>query len=228
MRETIYNILASQSVGTLTLQDVIINLIAALILGILIFTSYRVTHAGTIYSSKFNISLIMMTLVTTMVMCVIGNNISLSLGMVGALSIVRFRTAIKDPRDTVYIFWAIAVGICCGVSDYMIALLGTMVIFLFLVLFGHARNNNRMLIIVRGSEDALHTCQYRIDEYFSRKAILRLHNCERGADGESIFEIPSDFFEKCQKKKGSVSEMFTDIEGFKSFSIMCQEDDISN
>ena len=83
--------------------------------------AYRFSHSGAVYSARFNVSLLMMTLITTMIMNVIGNNISLSLGMVGALSIVRFRTAIKDTRDTAYIFWCIAVGICCGVSYYALA-----------------------------------------------------------------------------------------------------------
>ena len=95
--------------GSLTMQNVILNFAAACILSLLIYLSYRVSHSGAVYSRKFNVSLVMLTLVTTLVMNVIGNNIALSLGMVGALSIVRFRTAIKDSRDTVYIFWAIAV-----------------------------------------------------------------------------------------------------------------------
>ena len=102
MKETLYNLIQSQGEGAVTFGDVAINLIAALLIGALIYTAYRATHSGTIYSERFNISLVMVTLVTAMVMCVIGNNISLSLGMVGALSIVRFRTAIKDPRDTIY------------------------------------------------------------------------------------------------------------------------------
>ena len=77
---------------------------------------YYVAHAGTVYSRKFNVSLVVLTVLTSTVMTVIGNNIALSLGMVGALSIVRFRTAIKDSRDTVYIFWCIVAGIACGVG----------------------------------------------------------------------------------------------------------------
>ncbi len=86
MKETLYNLIQSQGEGAVTIM------IAALLIGALIYIAYRATHSGTVYSERFNISLVMVTLVTTMVMCVIGNNISLSLGMVGALSIVRFRT----------------------------------------------------------------------------------------------------------------------------------------
>ena len=132
MKEELYYLLQAQGEGSLTLPDIILNIVAAGILGLMIFIAYKATHSGTVYSARFNISLVMAALVTATVMCVIGNNISLSLGMVGALSIVRFRTAIKDPRDTIFIFWSVAVGICCGVSDYLIALVGTVIIFLFL------------------------------------------------------------------------------------------------
>ena len=132
MKQIIYDSLINET-GGLTLQDVIINFIAAAILACMIYISYKVSHSGAIYSERFNVSLVMLTLITTLVMNVIGNNIALSLGMVGALSIVRFRTAIKDPRDTAYIFWGIAVGICCGVSDYLVAAIGSVFIFVFLL-----------------------------------------------------------------------------------------------
>lgn len=91
----------------------------------------------------------MLTLVTTLVMCVIGNNIALSLGMVGALSIVRFRTAIKDARDTAYIFGRSRQGICLRHFDFMIAVLGSVVIFLLMLVLGNIQGNNRYLLIVR-------------------------------------------------------------------------------
>ena len=92
----------------------------------------------------------MLTVLTAMVMTVIGNNLALSLGMVGALSIVRFRTAIKDSRDTAYIFWTIIAGICCGAGDYLVAGIGSVIVFLIMVLFGRIRNDNRILLVIRG------------------------------------------------------------------------------
>ena len=169
----------------------------------------------------------MVTLVTTMVMCVIGNNISLSLGMVGALSIVRFRTAIKDPRDTIYIFWSVAVGICCGVSDYLIALMGSVVIFLFLILFGFVRNTDRTLIIVRGGAGPLVEAEKTLQLVLEQRAVRRVHNVDFGADGESIFETSSVYLKKCEKKNGSLEEKLSGIEGINSISIVCQDDEIS-
>ena len=119
MRQYLAKILAES--GTLSVQDIILHILAAALLSFAIYLSYWYTHTGTAYSKKFNVSLATLTILTGTVMTVIGNNIALSLGMVGALSIVRFRTAIKDSRDTTYIFWAIIVGICCGVGDYLVA-----------------------------------------------------------------------------------------------------------
>ena len=108
-----------QTSGQLTLEVVTVNIVMSAVVGFFIFLSYAISHRGTIYSKKFNASLVVLTVLTGTVMTVIGNNIALSLGMVGALSIVRFRTAIKDSRDSIYIFWTIIVGICCGVGDYI-------------------------------------------------------------------------------------------------------------
>lgn len=227
MKETLYNLIQSQGEGAVTITDVAINLIAALLIGALIYIAYRATHSGTVYSERFNISLVMVTLVTTMVMCVIGNNISLSLGMVGALSIVRFRTAIKDPRDTIYIFWSVAVGICCGVSDYLIALMGSVVIFLFLILFGFVRNTDRTLIIVRGGAGSLVEAEKTLQLVLEQRAVRRVHNVDFGADGESIFETSSLYLKKCEKKNGSLEEKLNGIEGINSISIVCQDDEIS-
>ena len=114
MKETIYNLLTQQ--GDMTWQQITMHILVSAVIGLLIFISYVISHKGTIYSKKFGVTLIVLTVMTGTVMTVIGNNIALSLGMVGALSIVRFRTAIKDSRDTVYIFWTIIVGIsgCCS------------------------------------------------------------------------------------------------------------------
>ena len=109
MKEQLYQLI--NNTGDLGWQEMITNIGMSAVLGFLIFTSYYITHRGTIYSKKFNASLVILSILTGTVMTVIGNNIALSLGMVGALSIVRFRTAIKDSRDTIYIFWTVIVGI---------------------------------------------------------------------------------------------------------------------
>ncbi len=228
MKETLYKLVTSQGgMGTLGLTDILLNLSVAGVLSVLIYISYRASHSGAVYSARFNVSLIMLTLVTTTVMCVIGNNIALSLGMVGALSIVRFRTAIKDPRDTSYIFWTVAVGICCGVSDYLVALVGSLFLFVFLILFGFVRDNERVLIIIRGTGKALRQTEPLLEQHFSRRARLRVHNMDHEDRAESIYELSSSLLESAQKRGGDLREQLFRVEGLDSVSIIRQEDEIT-
>lgn len=154
MKETLYKYLTEPN-GTVTAFDAIEMMGMALVLAMVIFWTYRITFSGVMYNRKFNVSLVMLTLVTTMVMIVIGSDIALSLGMVGALSIVRFRTAIKDPRDTGYIFWCIAIGLSVGSGNYMIGSVGSL--FLFVVLAGFSFTNfgkeDRYILIIRGARE---------------------------------------------------------------------------
>lgn len=227
MKETIYEGLVNSTNG-LTVQDVIINFIAAAILACLIYISYRVSHSGAVYSERFNVSLVMLTLVTTLVMNVIGNNIALSLGMVGALSIVRFRTAIKDPRDTAYIFWAIAVGICCGVSDYLIAGIGSMVIFVFLIVFGFIRNNERIMIIINSEQKAESEIETQINSFFEGKAVIRVHNNNMQSGGaEFIYEVSDKLMEKAEKRNGKLTKLLSEISGVISTSYVRQNDEVN-
>lgn len=227
MKEIIYESLVNSTNG-LTLQDVIINFIAAAILACLIYISYRVSHSGPVYSERFNVSIVMLTLVTTLVMNVIGNNIALSLGMVGALSIVRFRTAIKDPRDTAYIFWGIAVGICCGVSDYLIAGIGSMTIFVFLILFGFVRNNERIMIIINSKQNAESEIEAQMASFFEGKAAIRVHNNNtQSGIGEFIYEVSDKLMTKAEKRNGKLTKRLSEIPGVISTSFVRQDDEVN-
>ena len=132
-------------------------------------------------------------------MSVIGNNIALSLGMVGALSIVRFRTAIKDSRDTTYIFWAIIVGICCGVGDYTVAAVGSAVVFLVLLLLGRVRNENRVLLIIRGAKAKSRDMEKLVLDYFNKKALLKVRNTTP-EHVELIYEMPRSVYQLTYKR----------------------------
>lgn len=154
MKETLYKYLATSS-GGVTIFGALEAMIVALILSMTIFLTYKITFSGVMYNRKFNVSLVMLTLVTTMVMIVIGSDIALSLGMVGALSIVRFRTAIKDPRDTAYIFWCIGVGLSVGTGNYMVAATGSLFLLCVLSMFSFSGigKEDRYILIIRGNRD---------------------------------------------------------------------------
>ncbi len=210
--------------GSITTQELLINFLAAIIAGAIIFLSYRFSHSGAVYSGRFNVSLWMLALVTTMVMCVIGNNIALSLGMVGALSIVRFRTAIKDARDTAYIFWAIAVGICCGISDFVTALIGSIIIFLLMLAIGGVKSNTRYLLIIRGGKDLSGEIQTLIQDTFKNKARLCVKNMGRNSV-EYIFELSEKQAEKYRNEK--ISEKLFEVEAVEEVNLVGQNEEIA-
>ena len=226
MKSQLFNLIKEQS--TLSWEQIAANIIVSGILGFLIFISYMISHRGTIYSKKFNVSLVVLTVLTSMVMTVIGNNVALSLGMVGALSIVRFRTAIKDSRDTVYIFWTIIVGICCGVGDFIVASIGSAFVFLILLILGAIKNNNRMLVIIRSSRTKEIQIQAVMFKFFGGKANMRVKNSTETSI-EFIYEITANMLNKAERKNniGICDEIYK-IGNIEYVNTVMQNDEISN
>ena len=225
MREELYQYLQTNT-GNLSIQSVIIGFLAAFVIGMVIFASYRFSHTRAVYSAKFNASLVMLTLVTTLVMSVIGNNVALSLGMVGALSIVRFRTAIKDPRDTAYIFWCIAAGICCGVQDFMVAGIGSAVIFVAMLFIGNARTNERYLLIVRGKSGIAQAVRESVDKYFDGKARVCVENSTKDTE-ELIFELSESMLKKKASETETIKDVLRKMEDVWDINLVCQSDEIT-
>ena len=141
--------------GDLGLIDVLVILGASFILGLAIYFIYRLTFSGVIFVKSFGTSLILLTMVTAMViMPIASDNPWLSLGLVGALSIVRFRTAVKDPLDTIFMFWAIAGGIALGARLYWIAAIASGMISIFLLLWNllKSKRNFPFMLVIRFEE----------------------------------------------------------------------------
>ena len=226
MRSQIFNLIKDQS--TLSWEQIAANILVSGILGFLIFISYMISHRGTIYSKKFNVSLVVLTVLTSMVMTVIGNNVALSLGMVGALSIVRFRTAIKDSRDTVYIFWTIIVGICCGVGDFIVAGVGSAFVFILFLILGAIKNNNRMLVIIRGNRTKEAQIQAVMYKFFGAKAMLRVKNSTTESI-EFIYEITAKLLSQAERKNniGICDEIYK-IGNIEYVNTVMQNDEVSN
>ena len=224
MKDNVLELFAGQN--NLTWQVILMNILFSAFLGTVIYLSYYLTHRGTIYSKKFNVSLVVLTVLTGTVMTVIGNNLALSLGMVGALSIVRFRTAIKDARDTMYIFWAIIVGICCGVSDFLVSSIGSTVVFLVLFIFHSIKNDKRMLLIIRAKRELQEPIQAAVFNLFDRKAVLRVRNTTRERV-EIIYEISSELLECAERGKHGVFNKIYELGEIEYVNIVMQNDEIS-
>ena len=232
MKRYLYEIISNS--GNLSTEDIIIRIVVAAALGGAIFLSYWITHSGSIYSRKFNITLLTLTILTATVMTVIGNNIALSLGMVGALSIIRFRTSIKDSRDTIYIFWTIIVGICCGVGDYVVAGVGSSVVFLVLLLFGRVRSENRMLLIIRAQRDREEEIRKILFSYFKKPPVIKAQNTTE-TTVEFIYEVNHKMLAAAQRNqavaadgsKPSLNDQLYALGGVHYVNLVVQSDEIT-
>ena len=142
-----------ESVTEFSLSEVLLAMLFSVIVGLFIFWVYKKTFTGILYSSGFALTLIGLTLVTTLVIIAVTSNVVLSLGMVGALSIVRFRTAIKEPMEIVFLFWSIAVGIVIGAGMIPLAVLGSVIIGIILIIFANRKNVESAYILVLNCEN---------------------------------------------------------------------------
>ena len=137
-----------ESVTEFSVTDTVIGLLFALVLGLFILMIYKKIFAGIMYSTGFAMSLVGLTLVTTLVIMAVTSNVVLSLGMVGALSIVRFRAAIKEPMEIVFLFWSLAVGIVVGAGIIPLAVIGSIIIGIILVVFASRKQNKTPYILI--------------------------------------------------------------------------------
>ena len=195
---------------TLTVDRVLLALLTTFALNLVIFYIYRKTFKGVVYTREFNVGLVLTGLVVALVVLPISSNIALSLGMVGALSIIRFRTAIKDPKDIVFTFWAIAVGIICGAGVYMIAIVGVPVIALLLFVLERTsfRGPDPYLLVVHYTSEAEKDLQTVLPKY-------KIRSRTANADGvELMVEVRMNM-----KEVPQVDELLK-IKGVKDASIV--------
>lgn len=142
-----------QNISGVSLPEMAIALMLALGVGLFIFLVYKKTYSGVMYSSSFGVTLIALTMISTLVILAVTSNVVLSLGMVGALSIVRFRTAIKDPLDIAFLFWAIAAGIVLAAGLVPLAVIGSCLIGIVLMVFVNRRSHARPYMMVIRAEN---------------------------------------------------------------------------
>lgn len=194
-----------------SLIDSIIGLVVAFFIGLFIYAVYKKTFNGVIYSHSFNISLLIMTMATALVIMGISSNVLLSLGMVGALSIVRFRTPIKDPMDLVYIFWAIVSGILCGAGFIPLVIIGAVLIGLVLLIFVNKITvENPYLLIVKFEEELSNAEIERIIAAQTKKFALKSKSIMQQNEIETTYEI------RVKQNDAKLMDELTKVAGVKS------------
>ena len=170
-----------ENVTSVSLLDMGVALVLAFLLGLFIFMIYKKTFSGVMYSSSFGVTLIALTMITTLVILAVTSNVVLSLGMVGALSIVRFRTAIKEPLDIAFLFWSIAVGIVLAAGMIPLAVIGSVVIGLMLLVFANKKSHvNPYIVVIRCADHASETNAMEFLKNQTRRCTVKSKTAQKG------------------------------------------------
>lgn len=166
---------------SLPIFDMVLIMSLSFALGLFIFFIYKKSYAGVMYSSSFGTTLIVLTMITSLLILAVTSNVVLSLGMVGALSIVRFRTAIKDPADIAFLFWAIAVGIVLAAGFVPLAVFGSLLIGLVLLVFSqHKTFEKPYILVVHCESDEIEKQVYALVEKHAKKVSIKSKSVSPG------------------------------------------------
>ena len=171
-----------ENVTSISILDMALALLLAFGVGLFIFLIYKKTYAGVMYSSSFGVTLVALTMITTLVILAVTSNVVLSLGMVGALSIVRFRTAIKEPMDIAFLFWSIAAGIVLAAGMIPLAVFGSLFIGIIILIFANRKDMTNPFIVVldcdgqKSEEAALDFLQKH-----TRRCVIKSKTARKGA-----------------------------------------------
>ncbi len=197
--------------ANLSPESIVVTLLTAALCGVIVYLVYRFFYRGVVYSDNFNILLVLTTVVTAFIIMTISANVVLSLGMVGALSIVRFRAAVKDPLDIGFLFWAIASGITAGAQLYWVALLGTIVIaVIYILLTMFKKEKKAYLLIVRyGAKD-----EVNVNGLLGNIRYKLKNKTQTGDRIELTIEV------KIKKNDVSYVSRFNEIEGVESVTLL--------
>ena len=170
-----------ENMTSVSVLDMVVAMLLAFCLGLFIFYIYKKTYRGVMYSAGFGVTLIAMTMITTLVILAVTSNVVLSLGMVGALSIVRFRTAIKEPMDLAFLFWAIAAGIVLAAGMIPLAVFGSVLIGIMLIVFVNRKAHAVPYILVVNCEN--HASEQAVEAYLKEqvtKAVVKGKTAQKG------------------------------------------------
>ena len=191
MNSIFSNLFSSQTITPASFPTILLSLVLALAAGLFIAWIYRRNYRGVMYSNNFTLTLVMMTLITCPVVMCIRESIQLSMGMVGALSIVRFRTAVKDPLDTAYMFWALTMGILLGAGQFFLTACAVVGIGLLLTVLVHVQSKglNSYLLVVRMSEES----ERQANQLVNNLKVQQLKSKTVSANGiEATYEVRVD------------------------------------
>ena len=209
--------------------EILINLVLSFILGVLISLIYKKTHKGLSYSQSFMVTNIFVAVIVCMVIMIIGNSLARAFALVGALSIIRFRTVVKDTKDTAYIFWSLASGMAAGTGSYFLAIAGSIIIsgialILFYTNFGSIIKSEFIVQFRINSNDSNITSQYNklISDFTKSQTLL---SSESSGDGQTI-KVSFDVVMKEEMKQNELISKISKIDGVSEVVIIAAKSDV--
>lgn len=209
--------------------EIILNLVLSFILGIIVSIVYKKTHKGLSYSQSFMITNIFVCVIVCMVIMIIGNSLARAFALVGALSIIRFRTVVKDTKDTAYIFWSLAAGMACGTGSYFLALAGTIILsgiafILFFTNFGSIIKSEFIIQFRTMTGNDKITSEYNkiISEYAKTSTLL---HAEASGDGKTL-KISLDIVMKEDKKQDELISKISNVDGLSEVVLIAAKSDV--
>ena len=210
-------------------SEILINLVLSFILGLLISLIYKKTHKGLSYSQSFMVTNIFVAVIVCMVIMIIGNSLARAFALVGALSIIRFRTVVKDTKDTAYIFWSLAAGMAAGTGSYFLAMAGSIIIssialILFYTNFGSIIKSEFIVQFRINSNDPNITSQYNklISDFTKSHTLL---SSESSGDGQTI-KVSFDVVMKEEMKQNELISKISKINGVSEVVIIAAKSDV--
>ena len=206
------------NIASVSLLDMLLTLVLAFCIGLFIFFVYKKTFSGVMYSTSFGVSLIALTMITTLVILAVTSNVVLSLGMVGALSIVRFRTAIKEPMDIAFLFWSIAAGIVLAAGMIPLAVIGSVIIGIVMLIFINRKavHDPYIAVITCASAEAEQAAAAYLHKNVE-KAVIKAKTCQNGSI-EMTWEVrllkhDTDFITELSEMDGVSSAVLVSYNG---------------
>ena len=215
----------SEFTGTLSVGDIALSLLFAFIISLFIVYIYKKTYTGVVYSKAFALCIVMLSMVTALIIRTINSNLALSLGMVGALSIVRFRTAVKEPVDTAFMFWGISAGIMAGAGLYLPSVIGSLLLgalFFGSYLLGF-KSSSRYLLVLKFEEKAYENILKEIKTL--GKAKMKSNSAFKD-NMELTYEV--DIKSKDENMKQKIVESFKEIPGIINVSLISYQNDFGD
>jgi len=219
--DMIKNKFLEEFTGEFSATSILVSLLLSFVLGLVVMAVYKLTYTGVFFNKSYAFGLVLSTMITAVIIATVNSNLALSLGMVGALSIVRFRTAVKDPTDTIFMFWTVAVGIMTGAGFYYVSVLATVVLAaLYLILFyvGNRQGGDAALLIVRFAPDGFDKIKPYLSAFPKRKDKSRTVTKEYT---EIILEVRQN------RKSIEILEKMQALEVVKTASLVAYKGDFS-